>query len=109
MEMTSPVYTKWNVALTTLINAIMRELENIMRELPEAPPCLENTSSISPTDFESQFNEIECFSMHSERFYDDILNNMHDYKKAFRNLTLWLEAAYNAEKESAKVLDKNLR
>jgi hypothetical protein len=53
--------------------------------------------------FEDWLNTIEGFSLRSERAYDDLVKNPKDPVDNWQDIKTWLEAAYIAGWDDAKV------
>lgn len=52
--------------------------------------------------FDEWFNEIEVFSIRSERFYDDLDHHKEGVQGSYNRMAVWLKAAYAAGYEQGK-------
>lgn len=46
------------------------------------------------SEFTHWFNELECYGLRSERFFD-LINNEKDVLKRFQHITKWMEASFD--------------
>lgn len=51
--------------------------------------------------FDEWFNEIEVFSLRSERFYNDLDHHKEGSEGSYNRMAVWLKAAYEAGAEDA--------
>lgn len=68
-----------------------------------------NTLDTSQTDFSKWFNELEGYSLRSERFFEEVkgfMNEDDEFLKLAKLLEKWLKAAYEEGSKRQEALDK---